>query len=198
MNPVAFCLPSCSGRQDSFFLFFIYDPLHLVQKKDFSQGVPEERKPPAHIHKHMLASWGTFLKRWICLLGTAASLSYFTFLSFLFSSFPLSFSFVFLQIENKENKTVLNFYFSPVTKSFRMLSSQSLLLCTLQPKKKQLFPSTLKALISFNFFFLQHYFICAFLSFALNHLAILQRHLFSILCCHQGGFCPGSLDCGDL
>ena len=121
----------------------------------------------------MLASWGTFLKRQIHLLGTAASLLplplSFPFLSFLFSSFPLSFSFVCLQIENKENKTVLNF--SPVPKSFRMLNSQSLLLCIPRAKKKQVFTSTLRALVSLHFFFLSHCFVCAFLSFA---LAILQ------------------------
>lgn len=88
----------------------------------------------------MLASWGTFLKRWICLLGTAASLlpsPPFLSCFFLFSSFPLSFSFVFLQIENKENKTVLSSHFSPVPKSFRMLNSQSFLLCTLTVSPKE-------------------------------------------------------------
>lgn len=80
--------------------------------------------------------------------------SYFPFLSsFLFSSFPLSFSFVFLQIENKENKTVLNFYFSPVTKSFRMLSSQSLLLCTLTAQKETAIPIHFESTDFFWFFF---------------------------------------------
>lgn len=119
----------------------------------------------------MLASWGTFLKRWICLLGTADSFSSFPFLSsFLFSSFPLSFSFVFIQIENKENKAVLNFYFSPVKKSFRTLSSQSLLLCTLTAQKETAIPIHFESTDFFLFFFLEHYFICAFLSFALTIL----------------------------
>ena len=154
LNESSGFLPPQLLWQTGFFLFFIYDPLHLVQKKDFFSGVPEERKPPTHFHKHMLASWGTFLKRWICLLGTADSLSYFPFLSsFLFSSFPLSFSFVFLQIEFKENKTVLNFYFSPVTKSFRMLSSQSLLLCTLTAQKETAIPIHFESTDFFFFFF---------------------------------------------
>ena len=90
--------------QTGFFLFFIYDPLHLVQKKDFFQGVPEERKPPTHFHKHMLASWGTFLKRWIRLLGTADSLP--TFLSFrLFSFLPSLFLFLLYFFKLKTRKT---------------------------------------------------------------------------------------------
>lgn len=149
----------------------------------------------------MLASWGTFLKRWICLLGTAASLlpsPPFLSCFFLFSSFPLSFSFVFLQIENKENKTVLSSHFSPVPKSFRMLNSQSFLLCTLTVSPKETaIPLHFESTGFFFFFSLTLFHLCI-PELCSYRLAIMQRQLFSTLCCHQGSSCPGSLDCGDL
>ena len=61
-------------------------------------------------------------------------------------------------------------------------------------QKKQLFPSTLRALVSFS---LTRFHLCI-PELCSYRLAILQRQLFSTLCCHQGSSCPGSLDCGDL
>lgn len=50
----------------------LYTPFPVLSaSRGCPLGVTAERRPRTHIHKHMVLSWGTFVKQWICILRSA-------------------------------------------------------------------------------------------------------------------------------